>query len=43
MAAIIELELPLEEFALEQTVATIPETQIEIERIVANDPDRSQR
>ena len=40
MAAIIELELPIEEFALEETLTTIPEAQIEIEWVVADAPDR---
>lgn len=40
MAAIIELELSPEEFALEETLTTIPEAQIEIERVVADAPDR---
>jgi predicted DNA binding protein len=40
MAAIIEFDLPTEEFALEATLETCPEAQIEIERVVADDPDR---
>jgi predicted DNA binding protein len=40
MAAIIEFDLPTEEFALQETLNTCPEAQIEIERVVADDPDR---
>ncbi|WP_336365044.1 bacterio-opsin activator domain-containing protein [Halalkalicoccus salilacus] len=40
MAAIIEFRLPTEEFALEETLDTHPEAQIEIERVVADDPDK---
>lgn len=40
MAAIIELELPTEEFALEETLTTLPEVYIEIERVVADDPEQ---
>lgn len=40
MAAIIELELPTEEFALEETLTRLPEVYIEIERVVADDPDQ---
>lgn len=40
MAAIIEIELPPEEFALEETLTTLPDLEIEIERVVADDPDR---
>ncbi|WP_336364397.1 helix-turn-helix domain-containing protein [Halalkalicoccus salilacus] len=40
MAAIIEFDLPTEEFALEETLTTVPGTQIEIERVVADDPEQ---
>lgn len=40
MTSIIEFELPTEEFALEETLSALPEAQIEIERVVADDPDR---
>jgi predicted DNA binding protein len=40
MAAIIEFSLPPEAFALEETFNTHPEAHIEIERVVADDPDR---
>ncbi|WP_336365449.1 helix-turn-helix domain-containing protein [Halalkalicoccus salilacus] len=40
MATIIEFSLPTEEFALEETLDTLPEAHIEIERVVADDPDR---
>ena len=43
MAAILEFDLPTEEFALEETLTTVPGTQIEIERVVADDPDRIRR
>lgn len=38
MAAIIELDLSTEDFALEKTLRTLPEVQVEIERVVADDP-----
>ena len=40
MGTIIEFRLPAEEFALEETLNTHPEAQIEIERVVAGDPDK---
>lgn len=40
MATIFEFEIPTNEFALEQTLMDCPETVIEIERVVADDPDR---
>lgn len=40
MAAIIELELSPEDFALDETLTTVPEAQIKIERVVADNPDR---
>ena len=40
MAAIIECHLPTEEFALEETLTTHPEAQIEIEQVVADDPEQ---
>lgn len=40
MVTILELELPTEEFALNKTLTTVSEAQIEIERVVADDPDR---
>ena len=40
MATIIEFSFPTEEFALEETLDTHPEAHIEIERVVADDPDR---
>ena len=40
MAAIIEFTLPTEEFALEETLRTHPEAQIEIERVVADNPEQ---
>lgn len=40
MAAIIEFRLPTEEFTLEETFNAHPEAQIEIERVVADDPDQ---
>ena len=40
MAAIIEFTLPTEDFALEEARRTHPEAQIEIERVVADNPDQ---
>jgi hypothetical protein len=40
MAVIIEFSLPPEAFALKETLDTHPEAHIEIERVVADDPDR---
>ncbi|WP_336365382.1 helix-turn-helix domain-containing protein [Halalkalicoccus salilacus] len=40
MGTIIEFRLPTEEFALEETLDTRSEAQIEIERVVADDPDK---
>lgn len=40
MATIFEFEVPTEEFALHDTLAQLPSVDIEIERVVANDPDR---
>ncbi|MFC7009560.1 hypothetical protein [Halalkalicoccus salilacus] len=40
MAAIIESILPAEEFALQETLSTHPEAQIEIKWVVADDPDQ---
>jgi predicted DNA binding protein len=40
MAAIIEFSLPTEEFALEETFDTHPGAHIEIERVVADDPEQ---
>ncbi|MFC6906707.1 bacterio-opsin activator domain-containing protein [Halalkalicoccus tibetensis] len=40
MATIFEFEIPTDEFALEETLIECPEAIIEIERVVANDPDR---
>lgn len=40
MAAIIECRLPIEGFALEETLTTHPEAQIEIEWVVADDPEQ---
>lgn len=38
--SLIELGLPPEEFALEETLTTVPETQIRIERVVVEDLNR---
>ena len=40
MAAIIEFSLPTDEFALQETLSTHPEAQIEIERVIADDPEQ---
>lgn len=40
MATILELEVPTNEFALEATLTECPEAVIEIERVIADDPDR---
>ncbi|WP_122090868.1 helix-turn-helix domain-containing protein [Halalkalicoccus subterraneus] len=40
MATILELEVPTNEFALEATLTECSEAVIEIERVVADDPDR---
>lgn len=40
MAAIIEFALPPDEFALETTLATLSDVDVEIERVVANSPDQ---
>ncbi|KYH24405.1 HTH DNA binding domain protein [Halalkalicoccus paucihalophilus] len=40
MAAIIEFKLSTKDFALEHTLRTLPGIQIEIERVVADDPSR---
>lgn len=40
MAAIIEFALPADEFALEHTLTTRPDAQIETERVVADAPDQ---
>ena len=40
MAAIIEFELPPEEFALEETLRKLPEVRLEIARVVADAPDQ---
>lgn len=40
MATIFEFEVPTNEFALEETLIECPEAVIEIERVVADDPDR---
>lgn len=40
MATILEFEIPIEEFVLEDTLAKLPDVNIEIERVVADDPDR---
>ena len=40
MATIIEFSLPTEEFALEETLDTHPGAHIEIERVVADNPDQ---
>lgn len=40
MATIFEFEVPTEEFALHDTLAQLPAVNIEIERVVADDPDR---
>ena len=40
MGTILEFRLPTEEFALEETLDAHPEAQIEIERVVADDPDQ---
>lgn len=40
MATIFEFEVPTEEFALEQTLTEFPDVTVEIERVVADDPDR---
>ncbi|MFC7224777.1 bacterio-opsin activator domain-containing protein [Halalkalicoccus sp. GCM10025322] len=40
MATIIEFSFPTEEFALEETLDTHPEAHIEIERVVADDPEQ---
>ena len=40
MGTIIEFRLLTEEFALEETLDIHPEAQIEIERVVADDPDK---
>jgi predicted DNA binding protein len=40
MVAVIEFELPTEEFALNETMAALSDVHIEIERVVANDPER---
>ena len=40
MGTSIEFRLPTEKFALEETLNTHPEAHIEIERVVAGDPDK---
>lgn len=40
MATIFELEVPTNEFVLEATLTECPEAVIEIERVVADDPNR---
>ncbi|MFC7009771.1 helix-turn-helix domain-containing protein [Halalkalicoccus salilacus] len=40
MATIVEFRFPTEEFALEETLDTHPGAHIEIERVVANDPEQ---
>ena len=40
MATIIEFSFPTEEFALEETLDTRPGAHIEIERVVADDPEQ---
>lgn len=39
MSTIAEVTLPANEFALSQTLETIPELEIEVERVVAYDPE----
>lgn len=40
MATIFKFEVPIDEFALEDTLTRFPEAVIEIERVVATDPDQ---
>lgn len=40
MASIFEFEIPTEEFGLQETLTKLPDVLIEIERVVADDPDR---
>lgn len=40
MATIFEFEVPTEEFALHDTLAQLPDSDIEIERVVADNPDQ---
>lgn len=40
MATIFEFKIPTEEFALEDALMQRPSVTVEIERVVANDPDR---
>ncbi|MFC6906849.1 bacterio-opsin activator domain-containing protein [Halalkalicoccus tibetensis] len=40
MATIFEFEVPTDKFALEKTLTACPEAVIEIERVVADDPDQ---
>lgn len=39
MATIFEFEIPVDEFALEDTLTNFPEAVIEIEQVVADDPE----
>lgn len=39
MATIFEFKIPTEEFALEDALTQRPSVTVEIERVVANDPD----
>ena len=39
MSTIAELTVPAEEFALRQTLERLPEVEVEVERVVAYDPD----
>lgn len=40
MAAIIELALPPDEFAIETTLATLSDVEVDIERVVATNPEQ---
>lgn len=40
MSVIAEFTVPAEEFALYETLCAVPEMTVEVERVVAHDPDR---
>lgn len=40
MSTIANIELPAEEFALRETLATVPDAEFEVERVVAHDDER---
>jgi predicted DNA binding protein len=40
MATTIEVQVPTGDFALEETLATFPDVDLEIERVVAGDPEQ---